>query len=337
MGIKRYILLSVIYLLAVGLYVYSFNGDTYALTVYTFSLNLPIALWIVLPAIVLFVASITHMMYYSFKEFLNNRSLNKDFQTFKSSLGKKVLGEDVYVNYKTPWFKFVGKSLKILNYKEIPDDVKIEDDEIISSAKVVADINSGKVVDMKKYKLSMDNELRVKNKINQLNEDPKYASIILKECEDKDSELCQMAYFEYLKYASFEDIKKLNFTPTKEIFRIFMERYLDEEDSFDMDLASIEQLLTQFKANREDYLELAREIKVKLDPDAMIALFEKLYNSTENLAADAYLYVLYELQMIEKIRDILDNSEEDEFIKFKTLLFLRDNGKHIDSGMFLSV
>ncbi len=337
MGIKRYILLSVIYLLAIGLYVYSFNGDTYALTVYTFSLDLPIALWIVLPAIVLLAASITHMMYYSFKDFLHNRALKKDFQSFKTSLGRKVLGEDEYIAYRTEWFRFVGRSLKILSYKNIPDDVKIGDEDIVALSKIVEDINSGKVVDMKKYKLSMDNELRVQNKINQLKEDPKYATTILKENEDKDSELSQMAYFEYLKYASFEDIKKLNFTPTKEIFRIFMERYLDEEDSFDMDLASIEELLTQFKANREDYLELAREIKVKLDPDAMIALFEKLYNSTENLAADAYLYVLYELQMIEKIREILDNSEEDEFIKFKTLLFLRDNGKHIDSGMFLSV
>jgi len=337
MGIKRYILLSVIYILAIGLYVYSFNGDTYTLKVYTLSLNLPIALWIVLPAIVFFIASIIHLMYYSFKEFLHNRALQKDFQNFKVALGKKVLGEDEYTNYKTTWFRFLGKSLKILNYKNIPSEFDLGDEEVMALAKVVEDIKNGKVVDLKKYKLSKENELIEQNKINNLKEDPKYAQIILKECSDKDSKICQLAYFEYLKYASFEDIKKLNFTPTKEIFRILMERYLDEEDSFEMDLKSIEELLTQFKASPADYLELAREIKVKLDPDAMIALFEKLYNSTEHVAADAYLYVLYELQMIDKIREILDNSEEKEFIKFKTLLFLRDHGKHIDSGMFLSV
>ena len=96
-------------------------------------------------------------------------------------------------------------------------------------------------------------------------------------------------------------------------------------------------MLEQFNADRADYLELAREIKIKLSPDALIALFEKLYNSKGSVAADAYLYVLYDLQMIDKIRDILENSDRDEFVKFKTVLFLRDNGKSIDIDKFLHV
>jgi len=47
MGIKRYVLLSIVYMLAVGLYVYSFNGDKYTLDLYALSVNLPIAIWIV--------------------------------------------------------------------------------------------------------------------------------------------------------------------------------------------------------------------------------------------------------------------------------------------------
>jgi len=39
--------------------------------------------------------------------------------------------------------------------------------------------------------------------------------------------------------------------------------------------------------------------------------------------------------MIDKIRDILENSDENEYRKFKTLLFLRDHGKNVDSGIFL--
>lgn len=116
-----------------------------------------------------------------------------------------------------------------------------------------------------------------------------------------------------------------------------MERYLDADDSFEMDIKSIEDMLEQFNADRADYLELAREIKIKLSPDALIALFEKLYNTKGNVAADAYLYVLYDLQMIDKIREILDNSDSDEFVKFKTVIFLRDHGKSIDIDKFLRV
>jgi len=335
MGIKRYIVLTLVYLLAIGLYVYSFNGDKYTLEVYKFSLNLPIAIWIVLPAILLFVASTFHMMYYSLKDFWKGRALNKDFENFKLVLSEKVLDEESSLKFKTEFFKFVGKSLKMFEYKEV-NDLNTENEKIENMRQVFRDINDGKVLELKKYKLSDDNKLIEKNDFNKLAVDAKYATTILKNCKDEKSELCQKAYFEFLKYASFDEIKKLGYTPTKEMFRVLMERYLDEEEKFEMDLESIEELLMQFKATREDYLELAYEIKIKLSPDALIALFEKLYNSPEHTAAsDAYLYVLYELQMIDKIREILDNSDEDEFRKFKTLLFLRDNGKNVDSGIFL--
>lgn len=339
MGIKRYILLTIVYMLAIGLYVYSFNGDMYTLEVYKFSLELPIALWIVLPTILLFVASTTHMMYYSLKDFWKDRAFKRDFENFKIALSEKVMGEDSHIKYKTESFKFVGKSIKMMDYKDI-EDFNSDDEKIESNRKVVKDLNDGKVLELKKYRLSPENELLEQNNFNKLSEDPKYASTILKECQDESSKLCQKAYFEYLQYASFEDIKKLGFTPTKETFRVLMERYLEEEDTvaINIDLDSIQELLMQFKANREDYLELAYEIKIKLDPDALIALFEKLYNSPDHAAAaDAYLYVLYELQMIDKIRDILENSDEDEFVKWKTILFLRDHGKNVDSGIFLRI
>ena len=335
MGIKKYIVLTLIYLLAVGLYVYSFNGDTYTLEISTLSLTLPIAVWIVMPAILLFVASVVHMLFYSFKEFLQSRALKKDFESYKNLFANKILFEKRKINFKTEWFKFVGKSLELTEYKE-NKDIVIDDEKIVELRNLVAKIEDGEVVELKKYKLSKDNPLVIKNKLNKLKADPKYASTILKECDDKTSELCQKAYFEFLKYASFDEIKKLDFPPTKEMFRVLMERYLDENDSFEIPLEAIEDLLMKFKATREDYLELAYEIKAKLEPDALIAMFEKLYNSPDHEeAADAYLYVLYELQMIDKIRDILENSDEGEFTKFKTLLFLRDHGKNVNSGLFL--
>lgn len=337
MGIKRYILAALVYLLAVGLYVYSFNGDAFTLEIYKYSLQFPIALWVILPAIILFVVSLLHMMFYNFRIFLDKRTLKKDFETFKSALGSQILAEDTHLNYRTEEFKFVGKALGAFAYQAWPEDLVLEDDRIKAAVKVVKDLDDGEVVELKKYKLSAKNKLRIQNKFNMLEKDPKNALNILKECEEPSSALCQKAYFDYIAYANYDDIKKIQFPQNKEIFRVLMERYLDENDSFTMDLDSITNLLTQFRADPQDYLELAREIKIKLDPDSMLKLFEKLYNSTEHVAADAYLYVLYELQMIDKMRDILDNSEENEFIKFKTLLFLRDHGKNVNSELFLRV
>ena len=324
-------------MLAIGLYVYSFNGDVYTLEVYKFSLELPIALWIVLPTILLFIASTTHMMYYSLKDFWKDRAVKRDFENFKTAVSEKVLGEDSSLKYKSEWFKFVGKSLKTLEYKEV-EGFNTDDEKIEANRQILKDLNDGKTLELKKYKLSSNNRLLEQNEMNKLQEDSKYSSTILKECKDESSELCQKAYFEYIKYASYVDIKKLDFIPTKDMFRVLMERYLEEEGTvaIKIDLDEIQELLMQFKANREDYLELAYEIKTKLEPDALIALFEKLYNSPEHsAAADAYLYVLNELQMIDKVRDILENSDDEEFEKWKTILFLRDHGKNVNSGLFL--
>ncbi|NOX15511.1 MAG: fatty-acid--CoA ligase [Epsilonproteobacteria bacterium] len=337
MGIKRYVLLSIVYMLAIGLYVYSFNGDKYTLDLYALSVNLPIAIWIVVPTFILFLASISHLAFYSFKDFFYNRALQKDYDTFINVSKSRIIGEESNLKFKTKWFKTPGQVIKIFGYMKKADIQNLENEELKQYCQLVDDIQNGKYEDIKKYKLSSENELFIQNEKNKLKDEPKYCYSILKNCKNLDSKLCKLAYNELVSIGTFSEIKKYDFHIDKAIFRRMMERYLDEEDDFDIDINSIEKMLEQFNANSEDYLELAQEIKVKLDPDALIKLFRKLYNEKGQLAANAYLYTLYELQMIDKVREILDNSDEDEFLKFKTLLFLRDHGKTIDTVKFLKV
>lgn len=336
MGIKRYILLSLIYMVAIGLYVYSFYGESYTLVLFGLSLNLPVALWVIVPVFILVLGSIAHLVFYNFKDFLYKRALKKDFEMYQESAKNRILGEEVNVSYKTDGFKFAGKVLQSMQFDPSVPASFIEE-EIAKACAVAISITNGNYEDLKKYRLAKTNPLVIKNMINRLVVEPKFSLEVLKNCKDTDSELCQKAYDALINFASFNEIKRYDFPTDKRIFRRMMERYLDADDSFDMDLKSIEDMLDQFNADRADYLELAREIKIKLTPDALIALFEKLYNTKGSVAADAYLYVLYDLQMIDKIRDILANSDKDEFVKFKTVLFLRDNGKSIDIDKFLRV
>jgi len=335
MGIKRYVLLSVIYMLAVGLYVYSFNGDSYTLKLYTLSLTLPIAIWIVVPVIVLFIASVSHLAYYGFKDFFYKRALKKDLDTYIKVAKKIILGEKSSLKFKTDLFKLPSYISKTLNYVKKANIEDLENEELKECYVLVDNIRDGKYEDLKKFKLSPENELFVLNEQNRLKSEPKYAYTILKNCENLDSDLCQKAYNEILDIGTFSEIKKYKFPVNKDIFRRMMERYLDSEDDFDMDIDSIKEMLETFNAKSEDYLELAQEIKVKLNPDELIDLFKKLYNEKGYIAANAYLYTLFELEMIDKVREILENSEEEDFLKFKTLLFLRDHGKNIDTIKYL--
>jgi len=335
MGIKRYILLSFVYMLAVGLYVYSFNGDSYTLKLYTLSLTLPIAIWIVVPVVLLFIASVSHLAYYGFKDFFYKRALKKDLDTYVKVAKKIILGEKSSLKLKTDFFKlpsYVTKTLSYINKADISD---LDNEELKECYALVNSIRDGNYEDLKKFKLSAENELFIQNEQNRLKNEPKYAYTILKNCENLENDLCKKAYYELLNFGTFSEIKKYKFHIDKDIFRRMMERYLDDEDDFDMDIGSIEEMLETFNANSEDYLELAQEIRVKLNPDELIELFKKLYDEKGHLAANAYLYTLFELEMIDKVREFLENSEEEDFLKFKTLLFLRDHGKNIDTIKFL--
>ena len=337
MGIKRYILLSIVFILVVGLYVYSFNGESYHLEPLGMYFTFPVAIWVVLPLIMFAIASVIHMQFYSFKNYLYQKRLKKDFDNFREVAKQAILGESVdHVDFKTEDFKNGREVLSMLKV-DPTKDIVLKDPELAQRYDIVKSILQGNYEDIKKYRLSKDNPLVIQNNINRLKIEPKYAYEVLKSCDDRSSELCSKAYDALLDIASFNEIKRYNFTPDKRTFRRMMERYLEPSDSFEMDIKSIEEMLEQFNADKADYLELAREIKVKLSPDALIALFEKLYNTKGAVAADAYLYVLYDLQMIDKIREILDHADKDEFVKFRTILFLRDHGKSIDLDKFLRV
>jgi len=336
MGIKRYILATLIYMVAIGLYVYSFNGESYTFELFSFSLHLPVAAWAILPVLLLAIASIGHLIFYNFKDFLYKRALKKDIELFKDSVKNRILGEEVTTSYKTDGFKFAGQALQSMRFDATVPTTFLEE-EVSKACAVAVSVINGNYEDLKKYRLAKTNPLVIQNTINRLKVEPHFALEVLKNCKTLESELCIKAYDALLGFASFNEIKRYDFPTDKRTFRRLMERYLDADDSFEMDIKSIEDMCEQFKADKADYLELAREMKIKLTPDALIALFEKLYNTKGSAAADAYLYVLYDLQMIDKIRELLIHSDAEEFVNFKTLMFLRDNGKNIDIEKFLHV
>jgi len=323
-------------MLAIGLYVYSFNGESYTFELFGFSLTLPVAFWAVLPVLLLAIASIGHLVFYNFKDFLYKRALKKDIELFQESVKNRILGEEVTTSYKTDGFKFAGKALQSMRFDATLPATFLEED-VAKVCAVAISVANGNYEDLKKYRLAKTNPLVIQNSINRLKIEPRFALEVLKNCKTLESELCVKAYEALIGFASFNEIKRYDFPTDKKIFRRLMERYLDADDSFEMDIKSIEDMFEQFSADRADYLELAREMKMKLTPDALIALFEKLYNSKGVVAADAYLYVLYDLQMIDKIRELLIHSDAEDFINFKTIMFLRDNGKNINIDKFLHV
>ena len=104
-------------------------------------------------------------------------------------------------------------------------------------------------------------------------------------------------------------------------------------DEIDLSSDEIFDLLNNAKVTKAQYDKAAIMLKNKLKPDAFIGIFEKLKGIHAD-ADEAYVYALFELQMLDKVREAIENSDPDEFKEIKVLLFLRDNGKMVPSSLF---
>lgn len=334
MGIKRYILLTIVFILAIGLYVYSFEGASFTLDLFGIPVALPVAVWIIVPVILLMLASTAHMMFYSMKGFMAQRALKKDYETFVQIARAALLGEEHKAAFKTEWFKLPGQVLGAMSFRPDASTADIESEDLTEVCDVLSKINEGEYVDLKKYKLRNDSPLVIANRLNQLNSDPKAAPDVLKSCSLLESDLCKKAFDTLLDNASYTEIKRYNFELSAPMVLAILERFVNEEDDLFMNEDELVELLSSIKMSRDEYISAAKTLKTKLNPDTLIALFEKLYNA-DNDAADAYLFILFELQIIDKAREVLENSDDDEFEKFKILLFLRDHGKNSNIELFL--
>ena len=209
---------------------------------------------------------------------------------------------------------------------------RVYDDGIQDILEAKQRIRDGEVVDLSKFNLMPDNALVLQNAENALKQDPTYSKTILQKCDDK--ALCQKAHLALAQYASLDEIKKYQVEPTKELFYTLIDRIDAKKNPIEMSDEDIIEFVEALDFKKEDFVELAKRLKQKLNPDRLILLFEKLAHKFPHEAGEGYLYLLFELQMVDTAREFLENSSEEEYPVFKYLLFLKDSGKNFDTDLF---
>ncbi|NPA81243.1 MAG: fatty-acid--CoA ligase [Epsilonproteobacteria bacterium] len=337
MGFKKYMAAGLLLILIIGLYVFSFEGGKYTLDFFGIPITLPIAVWIIVPAFILYLFTLLHMMFYGAIDLSKKRALKKGHKNFIKATKNVLLGLDNNVQFKSEWLKLPGAILNIFNIDPRKRAKKVPNEEIQEILDLKEKLERGEVVDLSKYRLAKDNPLVLKNLENKLKKDKLYADGILKNCPDKSLPLCKEAFREFAKYASLDQIKKYEkegYKIDREIFDIIIDRFQNSDHPLNLTNDDIVELIKKLDFDKDDFIALAKKLKPRMNPDALIFLFERLFNEFPK-ASDAYLFILFELQMIDKVREILENSSIDEYVKFKHLLFLIDNGKNFDIEDFV--
>lgn len=328
MGLKKYIGFSLLLIVAIGLYVYSMESGSYEITVLDNTIQLPTVLWIIIPVAALFVFTVLHLIFYGSINFFKTRNLIKDEEAIVETIKNILLEKDDKKRFKTTAFKNLASILKQLDFSVKDGTFTSKNEELNTAVAAIKDIESGKHISEKSLKLDPKSSLAQKNLINKINEQVDYAVDVLKKHENFADEVVKAAFFVVLENKSMTTVKKVysNIKLTRDMALKLFLKDIDNSD-FGLSKDEIQKITKKLEYTKDEYMTLAKLYKDSLNPDKLIELFETLSNDDEQ-AVGAYFYILLELEMIDKLKDLLSGYNDDEHKVIRALLDLKDAGKH---------
>lgn len=338
MYIKRYTIASFILIALVGWYVFAYiTQDTMSVDLFGIMLpSLSTALWVIAPLIILYIASVVHMWFYSFLGSLKLRKYEKDYDKLIDSVVEAYLGKkDRKFIFKTPRYKLIGSIVDNTTLFPTQQLTADSDNEKINDViKLIEEIKNGNVVDLKKYALKPTNALVIQNERNRYKKGDIKAEDILNNSDKYDRNLCQEVYTDFAKKSSIKSIEKYNSFLTKDAMFEILSRINSDENSLEVSNDTLIALFKTVELDAKDYLKISSALALGMVPDQRIKLFETISNEKEE-AMDAYLFTLFDLEMLAPADEILETSQQDEYLNFKAYRALKECNKHFNINLFI--
>lgn len=338
MYIKRYTIAALILIILVGWYVYAFvTQESIGIDFFGVSLpSLSIAMWVILPLILLYIASVAHMSFYSLLGSLRLRKYEKDYEKIIDSIVDAYLGkENRSHSFKTDRYKLLGAlvdNATIFASTEL--DVDIDNKKIKEVLELINKIKNSDVVDLKKYSLSSSNHIAIQNERNRYKKGDISAEDILNHPNRYDASLSKEAYIDFVKKAPFSAIEKYKSNLTKEALFEILSRVNADENTLEISNESLISLFNDLKLSSDEYVAASQKLSKSMIPEQRIKLFEILSSTNDNITK-AYLFTLFDLEMLTPAKEILDNSQNDEYVQFKAYSSLRACGEYFDINLFI--
>lgn len=339
MHIKRYSFAAFILMAMVGAYIYAYITKE-STSIDLFGIPLPalsIALWVVVPLFILYVASVLHMLFYSIVGNFKLRKFEKDFQSIMDAIADAYLGKkERHYSFKTDRYKLLGSLLE--NTQLFPSGNlvgNIANEKLDGVLQVIESVKKGEVVDLKPYNLAFDNDLVIQNERNRYKKEEISAEDILSNSTKYADILCKEVYADFVEKAPLHTIEKYKAYLTKEALYTILARV--NADSFRLDLSNeaVVLLIEKLELNRDDYIKLSSVLSSgEMIPEQRMRLFEMLCDKHEE-AISAYLFTLFDLEMLAPADEILDNSQPSEYEMFKAYRALKESNKNFNIELFV--
>lgn len=339
MHLKRYTIATLIWIALVGWFVYAFvTTEVQRIDFFgTMLPALPIALWVVVPMLVLYLASVVHMWFYSFVGNFQNRKYEKDYEKLIDAIVDAYLGKaNRHYEFKTDRYKLLGTLLENTELKPLNDIAgHIGQDKIDNILDTIKKIEAGEVVEMKQFGLRSENPLVIANNRNRYKKGDISAERVLNAPDKYSKVLAKEVFEEYVLTAPLPNVERYKeFMTPKALNRLFA-RINADEHRLELSTQKLVEFINMLELNEEDFITISKTLSSSdMLPEQRMELFEML--STQNdKATAAYLYTLYDLEMVSKAAEILDILPKDEHKNFRAYRALRECGHNFNIDMFV--
>lgn len=336
MQLKRYTIASLILMILVAAAVYSIDNESISFDLLGMHFpNLPVAFWVVVPLIIMYLASLLHMGVYALVGNFKLRRLNKDHEKMIDALRDSLLGviERNYV-YKSDAYKLMGKLID--NALILPYDTlrSVGNEKIDEALELMRDVKEKKKVDIKKFHLPSTTSIAIQNNLNRFERGEMDADSVLSRPDSYGEIVCAKAYESYVKTASVGSVMKFKHLFTKASLIDFVQRINAGENGIQITNEDLATIFGSLKLNSHDWIDLSEAMSKNMLPEQRIRLFEMLSEHNDE-AMEGYLYTLYDLQMIDTANEILNNTAHNDYLIFKAYRDLKKVNKHYDIAIFL--
>ncbi|EFM2943173.1 hypothetical protein HHZ75_001450, partial [Campylobacter upsaliensis] len=252
MKIRLFILASLIYIAFIMGFMFYLDLGYYELVLGTFTLNLPIMLWLILPLAFYFVLALTHMSFYAFLRYLKFKHFFKDAAKFEDFAKDLLLEKESKISFYTKEFKRVSELCKSLKNGTKNADFHAINDLL----DLLEALKKGETQNLNKFKLDKNNPLILQNEKNRLKNDLDYAYSKLKNLSEINTEFEKLAFEVVLQKGTYEQIKNLKINKTNEQILSLIKRFKD--GNLELSLAEFEVLIEMANLNEAEYLSVAK-------------------------------------------------------------------------------
>ncbi|EOH3430579.1 hypothetical protein ACL13Q_001660, partial [Campylobacter jejuni] len=159
MKIKLFLLASFIYIALIFAFAWHLELGSYTLNISTYTFELPIMIWLVIPLFIYMILAVLHIAFYGFLRYLKFKHFFKDAAKFEAYTQDLLLEKDLKTTFQTKEFRSVAQLFKtIKTHEKIPHSNKIN--EILD---LIDGLNKNEFFNLSKFKLENNNVLYLQN------------------------------------------------------------------------------------------------------------------------------------------------------------------------------